>query len=95
MVRVSDDEPTAPPLATLEYQPPPPPARSRPAATWGILISFFLGNGIGWMVFGALLQAGFRDDPAGALAVGAGSTTFAGGLIATCYLMRRFPSAPR
>jgi hypothetical protein len=93
MVRVTDQD-VAPPLPTLDYAPPARPVR-RLDAFWGILISVFLANGVGWMVFGALMMAGYRDDNAGPFAVGAASIALAAGLAGTFYVTRRFPSSPR
>ena len=56
---------------------------------WGLLISFFFAKGIGWFVFGLLMMAGYRDDYAGPVAVGAAFITLGAGTAGSLAWSRR------
>ena len=86
---VADSRDVAHPPVALEYQPPQPRAARAGDMGWGLLISFFLAMGVGWFMFGALMMAGYRDDYAGPVALGAGFITMVAGTAAALTWTRR------
>ena len=93
MVRATEHDPVTP-LPTLDYgRPDPRPSRSH--MIWGIVISVFLANGVGWTSFGMLMIMGQRDDEAGPVAIGLASIALALSLAAALYLRQRFPRETR
>ena len=93
MVRATERD-DVPPLPTLDYAPPTPRKASGRETIWGVFISIFLANGVGWIAFGALMMNGQRDDHAGPVAIGVAFVILALGLLGTMYVTRRFPSGP-
>lgn len=93
MVRTTDFDPApvtppAIPLATLDYAPPPPRGTSLRDMVWGIMVSVFLANGVGWSVFGLLMMIGYRDDHAGPVAIGLASVTLGLSLAVMRFLVQ-------
>ena len=73
----------------LGYAPPEQGRRSRRDMWWGIVISVFLANGVGWLTFGFLMMQGMRDDHAGPMAVGLAFITLGCGLAGMLYWTRQ------
>lgn len=57
--------------------------------TWGVIISILIANGVGWVLFGWLMMARYRDDEAGPVAVGAAFIVLGGLLGASVVWSRR------
>ena len=83
-----------PPVA-LEYQPPQPRASRRADMVWGVVISFLLAKGVGWMLFGMLMIARVRDDEAGPVAVGAAFIILGVGIAGSLAWTRRQQQIPQ
>jgi hypothetical protein len=88
MVTRLPEEQEAQPVLPLEYA-QPQPRTSRRDLWLGLLVSFFLANGVGWMIFGILMREGWRDDHAGPVAVGLAFIVLALSLAATILWLRR------
>jgi len=59
---------------------------------WGVVISILIANGVGWLIFGALMMlARVRDDEAGPVAVGAAFIVLGVGLAGSLMWTRRQP----
>ena len=83
----------SPPVA-LEYQPPQPRARGGGAdMVWGVVISVLIANGVGWLLFGAMMMTGARDDNAGPIAVGAAFIVLGVGIAGSLAWTRRQQTA--
>ena len=78
-----------PPPVALEYQSPQAPARRRGDMVWGVVISILIANGVGWLLFGALMMTGARDDNAGPIAVGAAFIALGAGIAVSLAWTRR------
>jgi len=78
-----------PPPVALEYQPPQPRARRGGDMVWGVVISILIANGVGWLLFGALMMNGARDDNAGPIAVGAAFIVLGIGIAGSLAWTRR------
>jgi hypothetical protein len=85
---VSDPEIASPPVA-LEYQPPQRRGPRSNDMVWGVIISVLIANGVGWLLFGALMMTGARDDNAGPIAVGAAFIVLGAGVAASLMWTRR------
>lgn len=94
MVRATEPQPVAP-FATLDYAPPPPAKPARRDTIWGVFISLFLANGVGWVAFGFFMMMGYRDDYAGPVAFGMASIALAAGLAGTWHVSRRLQQNAR
>ena len=93
LVRPADHLDVPPPVA-LEYQPPQPRARRGGDMVWGIVISFLIAKGVGWLLFGTLMVTRMRDDEAGPIAVGAALIVLGAGIAASLAWTRRQQQMP-
>ena len=86
------DHAPAPPASALDYA---TPTRPPPGLGWkrdlflGVMAGLFISGGFGFLLFGALVAMGLRDEQAGMIAVGTSFMTLGGCFIALMIWFRR------
>jgi hypothetical protein len=86
------DHATAPPANALEYA---TPTRLQPGVGWkrdlflGVMAGLFISGGFGFLLFGALMAMGLRNEQAAMIAFGTSFMTLGGCFVALMIWFRR------